>query len=600
MNSITSKSTSPKHTASSHATPKSSTKPITKPKSHISQLRFLLTRRDKIILIMLFLGTIAFSVMETISISVIMPFITFASNPSLILSEHIPRTIYDFCHFDSTLDFMIAFSAVLIIFYFLRVAYGVSYTYALNRFAFRKYHYFAYRLFCKAVQLNFLDFTKRKTDSIRQNITGEALQASFYVQNLLQIFSEVFTIVLMYSLLLITSWKMTLVLSVILSLQVVLILKTLTKKIKKMGIIRTEMQARFHELITNTFGNFKIIKLKGNQEEVYKAFDTISRKRINAEIYTQTIIPIPRLILETIGFSILIACVAYILIRYKDAAAVIPIISMYALALYRILPSVNKILQNINMMGYYGHSVEKVYEDLLYHTDYEDNEPCEFACDIELQNVSFGYKDHKPIVKDFNLTIQKGDKIAFCGESGAGKSTLVDLIIGIYKPQSGKILVDGVEITNSNLRSWRKKIGYIPQSIYLFDGSVAENVAFGSEIDEERVKEACKKANIWSFLEEYEGIHTCVGEGGILLSGGQKQRIGIARAIYDDPEILVLDEATSALDSATEARIMDEIYDVAKNKTLLVIAHRINTIERCNRKINLGNPKKQGKKSKSS
>ena len=291
---------------------------------------------------------------------------------------------------------------------------------------------------------------------------------------------------------------------------------------------------------------------------------------------------------------------AYILIRYKDAAAVIPIISMYALALYRILPSVNKILQNINMMGYYGHSVEKVYEDLLYHTDYEDNEPCEFACDIELQNVSFGYKDHKPIVKDFNLTIQKGDKIAFCGESGAGKSTLVDLIIGIYKPQSGKILVDGVEITNSNLRSWRKKIGYIPQSIYLFDGSVAENVAFGSEIDEERVKEACKKANIWSFLEEYEGIHTRVGEGGILLSGGQKQRIGIARAIYDDPEILVLDEATSALDSATEARIMDEIYDVAKNKTLLVIAHRINTIERCNRKINLGNPKKQGKKSKSS
>uniref|UniRef100_UPI00374E9F31 ATP-binding cassette domain-containing protein n=1 Tax=uncultured Helicobacter sp. TaxID=175537 RepID=UPI00374E9F31 len=129
--------------------------------------------------------------------------------------------------------------------------------------------------------------------------------------------------------------------------------------------------------------------------------------------------------------------------------------------------------------------------------------------------------------------------------------------------------------------------GYIPQTIYLFDGSVAENVAFGSKMDEARVIEACKKANIYEFLQEHSGIHTRVGEGGILLSGGQKQRIGIARAIYDNPEILVLDEATSALDSATEEKIMDEIYDVAQNKTLLVIAHRLNTIERCERKIEI-------------
>lgn len=238
-------------------------------------------------------------------------------------------------------------------------------------------------------------------------------------------------------------------------------------------------------------------------------------------------------------------------------------------------------------MGYYANSVALVYEDLLYHTDYEDNEPCAFEKSIELKGVTFGYEPNKAILRDFSLTIHKGDKIAFCGESGAGKSTLVDLIIGIYKPQQGVICIDGKELNNHNLRSWRKKIGYIPQTIYLFDGSVAENVAFGSEMNEDRVIEACKKANIYEFLQEHGGIYTRVGEGGLLLSGGQKQRIGIARAIYDNPEILVLDEATSALDTATEEKIMDEIYDVAQNKTLLVIAHRLNTIERCERRVEI-------------
>lgn len=558
-----------------------------KPKSYINMLRALLTRRDKIILLILLAGTIVFSIIETISISVIMPFVTFASSPDLITSQSISRHIYEWLGCTSSLQFMMFFSVVLIAFYLFRVVYGITYTYSINRFAFRKYHFFAYRLFCKSVELNYADFTRKKTDVVRNAITSESLSASMYVQNLLQMFSEIFTICLMYALLLITSWKMTLVLSVILGAQVLLITKTISKKITKMGEIRTNMNARFNEIITKTFGNFKIIKLKGNQQEVYDEFEKASHARINAEIFTQTLLPTPRLILETIGFSVLIASVIYILMRYESASAVLPIISMYALALYRILPATTRILNNYNMMAYYGVSVQRVYENLLYHTDYEDNAPCEFKHYIELQNISFGYIENKPILKDFNLTISKGDKIAFCGESGAGKSTLVDLIIGIYKPQSGALLVDDVKIDNKNLRSWRKKIGYIPQTIYLFDGSVAENVAFGSTLDEARVIEACKKANIYEFLCEHDGIHTRVGEGGILLSGGQKQRIGIARAIYDDPEILVLDEATSALDSDTEAKIMDEIYGVAQDKTLLVIAHRLNTIERCERKVEL-------------
>ena len=190
-------------------------------------------------------------------------------------------------------------------------------------------------------------------------------------------------------------------------------------------------------------------------------------------------------------------------------------------------------------------------------------------------------KEHKEMVAN----LKKGDKIAFIGESGAGKSTMIDLIIGIYKPQRGEIRIDDILLDNHNLRSWRKKIGYIPQNIFLFDGSVAENIALGEKIDENRVIECCKRANIWEFLRENDGIHTRVCDNGIKLSGGQRQRIAIARALYDNPEILVLDEATSALDSQTEERIMEEIYNIAKDKTLLVIAHRLSTIERCERVV---------------
>ncbi|MDO7253944.1 ABC transporter ATP-binding protein [Helicobacter cappadocius] len=555
--------------------------------SDLYKLRYLITRRDKIILLWLFLATIVFSVVETLGISIIMPFITFASNPDRILNTSISFKFYQWMHFSSTLNFMLFFSGALVVFYIFRAFYSIFYNYSLNRFAFGKSHYFAYRLFCKSTELSYFDFTKKNTDKIRVSVGEEAQNVSQYIQNFLQMFAEVFTIALMYVLLLLVSWKMTLVLTVIMALQILFIIKTVSKKIKKQGDKRAMIETQFGKIITQTFGNFKFIKLKGNQKEIYEVFERTSSHRANIFTKFQTLNSIPKSFLETIGFILLISCVAYILVRYNDVSAVIPIISMYALALYRILPSANKILTNYNAMSFYKKALSNVYENLTYQTELEDNKPCEFEKSIELKNVSFAYNDSKPVIENFNLIINKGDKVAFCGPSGAGKSTLVDIIIGIYKPKKGEIFIDGFKLDNHNLPAWRKKIGYIPQTIYLFDGNVAENVAFGSEMNKEKLISACKKANIWEFLEQHNGLETIVGEGGILLSGGQKQRIGIARAIYDDPEILVLDEATSALDTDTEEKIMNEIYDVAKNKTLLVIAHRLNTIKRCNKKIDI-------------
>lgn len=565
---------------------------MNQPKNKISdftKIRHLTTRRDKVILLFVLLpATFLLSLIETFAISVIMPFITLASNPELIFENQYARFFYESLGFENAVHFMVFFSGFLIVFYVFRAIYNVAYSYALNRFAFRKYHFFAYRLFCKVVELSYIDFTNRDMDAIRRNITTESLKVSIYIQQMLNVCAEMLTIALMYALLLFVSWKMTLILTLFLLANIILIIKTISKNIQKQGAINAAMGKAVLSIISKALGNFKIIKLKGIQQGILNDFDEASKKRVDSEIKYQVLAPLPRFILESLGLCILIAAVAYILIHNNSAASVIAIISMYALALYRILPAINRILYSYNSMKYNKKGLEIVYENLLYHTEYEDNQPINFKHKIELKNISFAYNEGKNVISDFSLTINKGDKVAFVGKSGAGKSTLIDLIIGIYKPQRGEIRIDDILLDNQNLRAWRKKIGYIPQNIFLFDGSVAENIALGEKIDESKIIECCKKANIWEFLSENDGINTRVGDNGIKLSGGQKQRIAIARALYDNPEILVLDEATSALDSQTEENIMNEIYGIAQDKTLLIIAHRLSTTEKCERVIEVG------------
>jgi ATP-binding cassette subfamily B protein/ATP-binding cassette subfamily C protein len=246
-------------------------------------------------------------------------------------------------------------------------------------------------------------------------------------------------------------------------------------------------------------------------------------------------------------------------------------------------------LGNLNNIAYIHSALDILDKNMHQETEQSGTSPLCFEKAVCLEDVVFKYITGKDVLNSISFEIKKGERIAVVGESGSGKSTLVDLIIGINKPDSGTIYIDGIKLTDENIRTWRGKIGYIPQSIYLFDGTVAENVAFGSEPDEAKIEQALKTANIWDFLSKKEGMNTIVGEGGIQLSGGQLQRIGIARALYDNPDILVLDEATSALDTKTESKIMDEIYNISKEKTLIIIAHRLSTVERCDRKILIEN-----------
>jgi WLAB PROTEIN len=555
------------------------------------KLLAITTRQEKKNFIILIFMSIFLSIIETVGISAIMPFITLASDPSKIVSNKYSKMVYDFFEFSTTTNFMIFFGLFLIGFYIFRATYSMLYNYILNKFAFGRFHAFAFRLFKNYTNLPYKRFVKRNSAELIKTIVNEASNLSFYMQSLLLIFSEFFTVVLLYALLLLMDWRMTLVLTILLGAKVLFLLFFLKKRIEKEGLKRSIMQSKFYKILNETFGNFKIIKLIQNEEKLYSEFSNISYGYARANIVSNTLNQLPRLSLETIGFSVLIGIVVYVLFQYNDANFVLPIISMYALALYRILPALNRILSNYNTLLFLSNSLDIVYSDLSYTPQTEGKDFIDFKNKIELTNVSFEYNKNKKVLENINIIINKGDKVAFVGESGSGKSTLVDLIIGLYKPLSGEIVIDDKKLTSDNVKSYRSKVGYIPQSIYLFDGTVGENVAFGYEYDKEKIMEVLKKANIYDFLSSKEGIDTLVGDGGIQLSGGQKQRIGIARALYSDPEILVLDEATSALDNETEAKIMDEIYETSQDKTLLIIAHRLSTIERCDRKIMLSNGK---------
>ncbi|GMO26795.1 MAG: ABC-type lipopolysaccharide transporter PglK [Termitinemataceae bacterium] len=557
----------------------------------ISKLSVLLARKHKAYLIILYLLTMLLSVIETVGVSIIMPFITVASNPD-ILDHGRYNDIYNFIsnifHFTTKNDFIIFFGITIVIFYIFRAIYNVVYIYILNKFALGTYTYLSKKCYSKFLSVPYRLYVQKNSSELHQGI-HESNNVSNLLLYILQICSDVIIIIMLYVFMLLVNLEMTIILTAMFAILIFIIVKVIVKKNRAMGVISSNARQMVMRVTSESHGNFKIIKLKGCEDYNYNRFDDATKKFSHANVINTTLAAMPRSILESSGFSLLIISVIFILMRNGTVESIIPIIAMYALSLYRILPSVNKMLINISSISFLQNSLNIVHESITQKVDNEGNETIEFNKNLRLENVSFSYLTGKEVLHNVNLEIKKGDKIAITGNSGGGKSTLADILIGMNKPIGGKLYVDDTHISDSNIRSWRSNIGYIPQSIYLFDDTVAANVVFGSEYNEDRLIEVLKKARIWDLLCEKQGVNTIVGEGGMQLSGGQKQRIGIARALYTNPEILVLDEATSALDNETESQIMDEIYDVGKNKTLIIVAHRLSTIEKCDRRIIVDN-----------
>ncbi|BDY13166.1 protein glycosylation K [Hydrogenimonas cancrithermarum] len=513
-----------------------------------------------------------------------MPFISVATNFDLVQEKWYFNSLYDLFGFSDPVDFVIAFGVSLIGFYILRSMINYLYFYLLARFSKGRYYSIALKLFKKYLDRSYRDYiTSSKADLIKV-LVAEGQNMTQVLSSLLFMMSEIFIVAIIYAILLWIDWKITLLITVFLLLNFVVLFKTVSFRIKEAGRERERHERDFFKIVHGVLGNFKIIKLSDTGErhmaKFREAVDRLSKSRILYDSLRE----LPRLYLEAVGFIIVISIILYYLYTTRsDVTAYLPVISVFILALYRLLPSFHRIFGAYNNILYNYRAVEQIHEEMLYKSENYGDEPVSFCRSIRLEGVCFWYVPGKKVLNGVNLEIRKGEKIGIVGESGSGKSTLVDILIGLYRPMEGMIFIDDAKLDESNIRSWRRKIGYIPQKIELMEGTVAQNVALEDEYDAMRVEEVLRQARLLDFFKhEHEGIKTMIGEDGIKLSGGQRQRLAIARALYHDPDILVLDEATSALDMQTEKEIMEEIYDLGSEKTIIIVAHRRSTLEKCN------------------
>ncbi|NHH20151.1 ABC-type lipopolysaccharide transporter PglK [Campylobacter jejuni] len=550
----------------------------------LKKLFFILGKEDKNFLFFLLVFSIFVSFIETFAISLVMPFITLASDFSYFDRNKYLISLKEYLNIP-VFEIIVYFGVGLIVFYVFRALLNAYYFHLLARFSKGRYHAIAYKVFSKFLNINYEKFTQKNQSEILKSITGEVYNLSTMISSFLLLMSEIFVVFLLYALMLLINYKITLFLSIFMVLNAFILVKILSPIIKKAGVRREEAMKNFFEILNTNLNNFKFIKLKTKEDGVLSLFKAQSEAFSKANITNESVAAVPRIYLEGIGFCVLVFIVVFLVLKNEsDISGILSTISIFVLALYRLMPSANRIITSYHDLLYYHSSLDIIYQNLRQEEENLGEEKLSFNQELKIYNLSFGYEGKKYLFKNLNLNIKKGEKIAFIGESGCGKSTLVDLIIGLLKPKEGQILIDEQELNANNIKNYRQKIGYIPQNIYLFNDSIAKNITFGDAVDEEKLNRVIKQANLEHFIKNLsQGVQTKVGDGGSNLSGGQKQRIAIARALYLEPEILVLDEATSALDTQSEAKIMDEIYKISKDKTMIIIAHRLSTITQCDK-----------------
>jgi len=556
------------------------------------RLFFLLQGESIDQLFKLLIFSILVSLLEVIGVGIIMPFVNAASDFNIIKNNYYYQLVYHFIGFETPVSFIVFFGLLLVFFYLFRSIMSLIYSYILSQFSQRRYAFFANALFDRYLHLYYMDFLKKNSTHMVKAIINESQNLSLYISNLLLLVSEVIIAFFIYLLLMVVNWKVTLMVTLFLSINIIVLIKIISPRIKEAGNKRDEYQKKFYELLGAVFGNYKLLKLRSIHKETEQLFYSYTEHFKNVNITHSVFSQVPRFYLEALGFSLISFIVLVVIwITQKDISSSLSLITFFLLGLLRLLPSANRILSSYNNMLFYAKSVDIIMDDLHLPAEKVKEKEIVFQKEITLKDISFKF-DNTCVLQHINLSIGRTDNIAFVGESGSGKSTLVDIIIGLHYPKKGQILIDGAILSSDNLVAWRRKIGYIPQHIYLFEGSVAMNVAMRQNYNAQRVEKVLKQAKIFDFLQEYHnGIETNVGENGSKLSGGQKQRIAIARALYNDPEILVLDEATSALDEVTEEEIMKEIYRIGKEKTLIIVTHRLSTIRECNRIIRVSKGK---------
>ena len=555
----------------------------------LNKLNFLLSKKQRgsliYITILLFFGM----VLEIFGLGVIVPMLTFILEPDSLGQFLKNSTFIKNIGITNQSNFLYFFLIGIVLLYVIKTIVIIYLVYKQNRFITDLYSDFSVNLFNSYINQNYSFHLNKNSSILVKNIQVEVNLFRSFLSSWITIVIETSLLLAIMLTLIFIEPIGALSIGLFFSILSIVMFSISKKKLKSWGKKREVIDSSISKHILETFGGIKDILILGRKNYFEKYFFKVSRERSRILKNYLTISQTPRYFFELVAIFGLVGFIFIMILIGKDNTELISILGVFVAATFRMIPSFNRIFSAFQNAKYYTSSVDLMYKEFksFYRNQTENNyiKSKDFNSKIEIRNLTFSYSKSKDLVlKKINLTINKGDSIGIIGESGSGKSTLVDLLMGLYKPKDGKIMIDGVDIHN-NTRNWQNKIGYVPQSIFLTDDSILKNIALGIDenlIDFELINSVVKASQLEKFIHSLdEGINTQVGERGVQLSGGQLQRIGIARALYNQPEILILDEATASLDYNTEINVMEAIKNIKKDKTLIIVAHRLTTLDDC-------------------
>lgn len=567
----------------------------------IGKLRYIFTKKEKIHLAGVFILILIGSLMELLGVSVFLPFIQVMMEPERVQNDISLRYFYNLFHFETTDQFLIALGALICVVYILKNTWLTVMQNCMLKFSYTTRMHLATKLLSTYMAEPYTFHLNRNISELQRSLQYDIGQFMQLINASLQVLAEVAVVICLGIYLFYTSPTISLVIMGLVVVCVGLFTLISKKYSRRIGKQNEAYNAQLYQWINQSLGGIKEVKVLNREKFFVDSYKDVYKRLIKGARTNEMLATIPKYILETVCIvGMIIAVIGKLLWGRRDLTAFVVQMSAFAVAAFRLLPSVGKINAYVNTIMYSIPSLELIYEDLKAIEDFVPQEKMETSTDvwhlkngIELKNITYTYDaTDKKILDRVNLVISKGETVALIGSSGAGKTTLADVFLGLLQPQEGTILVDGKDIYK-HMDAWHHMLGYIPQSIYLSDDTIRNNVAFGvrdDEVDEAAVVDALKKAQLYDFVQTLEqGLDTFVGDRGVRLSGGQRQRIGIARALYYDPEILVLDEATSALDTDTESAVMEAIDSLKGVKTMVIIAHRLTTIQNADTVYEVGN-----------
>ena len=535
---------------------------------------------------------------ETVSVLSIMPFLSVLGRPAIIEETPALLRIYRWVGATSTHQFIILLGCASITFVIASSLFKAVTQHSLNRFIHLQRHAFSVRLLSRYLQQPYEFFLVNNSSILAKNVLSEIDQLVFdLIQPVSQLVAQGTVLLSMIALVLSYDPLTAIYIMMTLAFLYGAMYRVVRTRLSRIGLERREADGQRYQACGEVLGGIKDVKVTDSAKAYLGHFETASRQYSRHSATNETLAQWPQYIMEAVGFAGLITIALVLLLKTNDIAHVLPALGLYSFAAYRMLPSAQVIYRGIAKLRFTSSTLDSISKDLAMPEEpaAKFSDALSLHQEIRLRDIHYAYPSapERKIFENYDLVIPAKTSFGIAGKSGAGKSTLMDILLGLLHPNSGTLSVDDVIITKDNAANWQRAIGYVPQHIYLSDASIAENIAFGIPrklIDMPAVEQAARTAQIHDFVSKElgQGYETLVGERGIRLSGGQRQRIGIARALYHNPSVLLMDEATSALDSQTEVAVNEAIRNLSGKKTIIVIAHKQESLKYCQNILEIG------------